>query len=136
MADIRAKNGIELDAEGVDLAFEGPGGNRIVSLTAKVEVRHKQIANILRSRDVAGAKVIKLLCSVNRQPLPRSRRQVLELINVGWGAVALHQIDQQVAIQISRVHCLQGLGVALFPMGNEITIEATCPADAAFEKSE
>ena len=58
MADIRPHDGVQLDVEGIGLGAKGPRIDRIVGFTAEVEVRHEQITNIRKVRDVAAGEIV------------------------------------------------------------------------------
>src|SRR5918998_5469490 len=58
MTDVRSHDGMQLDVERIRLCAERPPVDRIVGLTAKVKVRHEQIADVRRARDLAAREII------------------------------------------------------------------------------
>ena len=61
MSDVRAEDRVEPGAQRVRPAVEGPGVDGIIGLTAEVETRDEEVADVFLALDLATEVVVKIL---------------------------------------------------------------------------
>ena len=131
MADVRAKQGVDLGPIRIDCGVEGPGVQRVVGLAAEVEIRHEQVADVFGALDPAGREIVQFLRLFGEQAEMGLRCFLPQLFHRRGRSIFLEQINQHFLVQIGGVHIVQGLGVANFPVPDEVAVQAAGPAHAA-----
>src|SRR6266550_6952793 len=137
MPDIGAEDRVEPGAEWVALAERGRV-HAVVGLAAEVERGRVWIDPVLLPGDLARREIVELgaisgqVLGIGAGPaVARLQRRGDVVI-----AVLLDHIHQQLAVELLRLHALQGLRATPLPMLNHIAEKLTAPADAAFEEGE
>src|SRR5262245_46214731 len=133
MADVRTHEGMQLGVERIRLGAEGPRVDRVVGLTAEVEVRHKQVADVRSVCNLATREIIHRL-DAGQQLV--NRGQLVAVLRKRLRAIALEIFCHHLHIEVHWTCIFKRLQVALLPMANEIAVQRARPADASFQKSE
>src|SRR5579863_1050285 len=139
VTDVGAEQRLDARTVGIHFVGEAPGIGGVVGFAAEVEVAREEVEKIRGLFDLAGGVIVDH-CGTLRSP---ARGHLfafghgLPAVEFGRGllaAVLLEQLAQQLAIEIGRINLRERPGVALFPVADQVAVELTGPANAAFEK--
>src|SRR5262245_16533405 len=136
MPDIGAEYRIDPGAE-----RHGPAESHrihpVVGLAAEIVRRCVEIDPILLPRDIAEMVVVERHAAGQRIFFLQGPAVAPVELSADVGvAVLLDQLAQERPVEFGRIHVLQTLGAAPFPMFDQVAEELAAPAYAALEKSE
>src|SRR5712664_4365312 len=136
MPDVRAVDRVQLRAERI-VPTECPGIGPVVGLAPEVERPGIQIDPVFLAGDLAGGEIVEIVDPAGQArvvvgpAIPRLQRRHQVRITV-----LLSQAHQQGTIELSRIHMLQRLAIAPFPVLGQVAEQLAGPAHAAFEEGE
>src|SRR5262249_38061584 len=134
MTDIRTEHPAEARAEGIRPGVECRSRNRVVSLAPKVEMRHEQVADVLLALDTAALEFVDCLAILAD---PEEVDSIARVAVFGHSSFeALEQAAEHFAVQVGGIVVLDRGAVALFPMADQIAVQASSPTDAALQERE
>src|SRR5262249_51236464 len=136
MADVGAEDRIEPGAQWIGARIERPDVRRVIGLAAEIERRHEEVLPVVLLADLAGAVVVEIGDTAGQFLLAWKELAALppQCRSERFATVFLGEVQQHGAVDTARVDLFQAFQAALFPMAEQVAVQQTSPAGAAFEE--